>query len=107
MVVRWLAEAEDDLRAIYNYIRSDAGESTARRVVERIIRHADRLGTMPMSAPVELLLENRDEGFRSKVVRRTHKIVYFIKQDDLYIAAVFDCRRDPAVLKDKVGRNFL
>jgi plasmid stabilization system protein ParE len=71
-------------------------------MTEKIREYADDLGKMPFSAPVELLLEGRAEGFRSKVVKGLHKIVYFVGNGTVYIVTVLDCRRDPALLKDTV-----
>jgi plasmid stabilization system protein ParE len=102
MVVKWLSRAEIRLQEIYDYYLAVAGEKTAKKITGRIIEKADLLSRMPMSASVELLLDDRPEGFRSMVVKRIHKIVYFIENNSVNIVTVFDCRRDPAKLRESV-----
>jgi plasmid stabilization system protein ParE len=102
MVVEWLAEAENDLKEIFDYYLAEAGRDTAKKITDRIRVSAEQLGEMPLSASVELLLEGRPEGFRSMVVKRNHKVVYFVGNDKVNIVTVFDCRRNPVVLREKV-----
>jgi plasmid stabilization system protein ParE len=93
-------DAETRLREIYYYYLGEAGERTARKITDRIIKAGESLGKMPFSAPVELLLEDRPEGYRSKVVKSLHKIVYHVTEGRVNIVTVFDCRRDPEHLRE-------
>jgi plasmid stabilization system protein ParE len=102
MVVEWSDRAETRLKEIFNYYLGVAGETTARKITGRIHEYADVLGSMPLGGPVESLLEDQPEGYRYIVVKRLHKVIYFIADDKVIISTVFDCRRDPAKLRESV-----
>ena len=38
---------------------------------------------------------HRKQAYRSIIVRRLNKVVYYVKGDILHIAAVWDTRREP------------
>jgi plasmid stabilization system protein ParE len=105
MEVKWLTEAEDDLEAIFDHYLSVAGEKTATKIVNRILDYAEILGRMPLAGAVELFLEDQPEGYRRIVVKRLHKIIYFIADGKVNISTIFDCRRDPAALRASVLRS--
>lgn len=46
-------------------------------------------------APIEPLLQERKEVFRSLVVRKNYKVIYYIQNTIIYIADIWDCRQDP------------
>jgi plasmid stabilization system protein ParE len=103
MVVEWTPEAKRDLTGILDYYGS-RNFRAAVKIVNAIDSAVLRMGRMPLAAPVELLLSDRPEGFRSVVVRRIHKLVYYI-DDKVNIVAVWDCRRNPMVLREFVTRR--
>lgn len=43
----------------------------------------------------EHLFAHRKQTYRSLIVRRLNKIVYYVKGDTLHIAAFWDTRREP------------
>ncbi len=97
MVVVWSARAQRELAAIWDYY-SAKSIPAAVKIVRTIHSAVHKLANFPEIAPVELWLEEFPEGFRSFVVQKIHKIIYFIKDDKIYIVALFDCRRNPATL---------
>jgi plasmid stabilization system protein ParE len=101
MVVVWSARANRDLAEIWNYYGSK-NLRAAVRIVRDIRMAALKLEKMPMMAPLELLLDDMPEGFRSVVVKKMHKIVYRIEGDTVGIVTIWDCRRDPVALREKV-----
>ena len=50
----------------------------------------------------EPLMAERPEGFRSVVVHRNCKLVYYVDGDTVYIADVWDTRREPLIQADNV-----
>jgi hypothetical protein len=55
----------------------------------------------PQLSKKEELLENRAFDYRSVVVGK-YKVIYFIDDQQIVIAAVFDCRQNPKKMKDIV-----
>jgi plasmid stabilization system protein ParE len=104
MVIEWSPKAKRDLAGIWNYY-SERNLRAAAKILGEIDSAVLRIGRMPLSAPVELSLEDRPEGFRSMVVKHNHKVVYFLADGKVNIAAVWDCRRDPVDLKGSVMRE--
>lgn len=50
---------------------------------------------MPELGAIDSLLAYRKQQYRSIIVRRLNKIVYYIKDDTIRIAAFWDTRREP------------
>ena len=50
---------------------------------------------MPELGTIDSLLAYRKQQYRSIIVRRLNKIVYYIKDDTIRIAAFWDTRREP------------
>lgn len=59
----------------------------------------DGLLHFPEMAQAEPLLSEFIETYRSLLVRNAYKVVYYIKNETIFIVAVFDCRQNPEKLK--------
>ena len=44
---------------------------------------------------VEPLLEGRNKVYRSLVIHKLYKLVYYVDEETIYIADLWDVRRDP------------
>ena len=89
--IRWLRRASNELDAIYQFYCEFANEQVAKRRIGKIIHSIDLLQNMPY-------LGRQDEDFahiRSYryVVVLTYKVYYFVEDDGVYIASVWDCRQ--------------
>lgn len=56
-------------------------------------------------ASVEQLLDGEPEMFRSLVVLRRYKVIYYVTDETIYVADIWDCRQDPAILKESTTRR--
>lgn len=89
--IHWLRRASNELDAIYQFYSEFASEQVAKRRIGKIIHSVDLLQNMPY-------LGRQDEDFahiRSYryVVVLTYKVYYFVEDDGVYIASVWDCRQ--------------
>lgn len=57
---------------------------------------------MPEHGKIDPLFAHRKQLYRSIIVRRLNKIVYYIKDDTIRIAAMWDTRREPKAQARKV-----
>ncbi len=57
---------------------------------------------MPELGKIDPLFAHRKQLYRSIIVRRLNKIVYYIKDDTIRIAAMWDTRREPKAQARKV-----
>lgn len=57
---------------------------------------------MPELGKIDPLFAHRKQLYRSIIVRRLNKIVYYIKDDTIRITAMWDTRREPKAQARKV-----
>ena len=98
MIIQWTQKAESQLDAIFDFIKVES-EISAYRIYNQILDEVEILTKHPNIAPVEPFLEDALITYRSLLVNRKYKVVYFVKSEIIYIVAVFDCRQNPNKLK--------
>jgi plasmid stabilization system protein ParE len=104
MKLHFSKRAAKHLDDIYNFIRIKS-ENAAVDVYNEILDEIERLKSFPEIASIESGLTDISEMFRSLVVRKTYKVIYFIKNDTVCISAIWDCRQNPQILKNKLKKN--
>ena len=92
--IHWLRRASNELDAIHQFYSEFASEQMAKRRIGIIIHSVDLLQTMPY-------LGRMDEDFthiRSYryLIVLTYKVYYFVEDDGVYIASIWDCRQGGA-----------
>ena len=103
--VIWTEEAVRDLEDIARYIARDS-PSNARRVMNRLRDHAQRLQSLPERG--RIVPELLDLGLRAwrELILRPHRILYRIAGETVIVEVVFDTRRDAtALLADRLLRR--
>jgi plasmid stabilization system protein ParE len=105
MKVLWTISAENQLDGIYKYIQIH-NSFAAIEIYNDIVDESAMLAHFPQMGVIEPLLSEFLEEYRSLIVRRNYKIVYFIDNETtIYIVAVFDCRQNPEKLTDIFRNN--
>lgn len=102
MQVMWNKKAINQLDAIIEYGRYKFGERTAQRLYTRIMSYEPLLAANPKLGIEEPLLIGRKRAYRSIVVHKHFKLVYYINEvkQVIRIAALWDTRREPTVQAD-------
>ena len=91
--------AVNDIKQIFQF-NSVSNKSFAKRIQKQIFEEIRVLANFPESATIEPLLEHKTETFRSLVVAGgRYKVVYVVKDEQILIHVVFDCRRNPVDIK--------
>lgn len=101
MNVIWTQTALNSLEAIYYYNLSwSHSVNTASNLHDKLVRSSLILATHPYAGPVEPLLEDQVEVYRSFVVHKHYKLVYRVVEETqtVEITAVWDVRRNPKEL---------
>lgn len=102
MRVVWLPQAKRQLRQTANYIYREFGQKVRSEFMQHV-QHANMLlSKNPNMGLVEPLLADRSIMYRSYVVNRLNKIVYFIKEDHIEVADFWDVRREPQKLAKRI-----
>jgi len=105
MKVLWTEFAESQLDGIYDYILN-INPYIAADIYNEILDETAMLEYFPQMAAIEPLLSEFPEEYRSLVVRRNYKAVYYIDcETTIYVVAVFDCRQNPEELKYIIKKN--
>ncbi len=96
--VFWTQTALNNLKTIFEYHKNKASVKTARNLVKRIVKATYLLRTAPEMGRIEELLSHRKHQYRF-IVEGNYKIIYWIEDNIVKIATVFDTRQDPGKLK--------
>lgn len=102
MTVIWLRRAETALRHTEEYIQREFGARAGERFINEVKRIAYLLEQMPELGHYEPLLSGREQGYRSIVINKLTKLIYYIHEDKVLIAVLWDTRREPQSLAKEV-----
>lgn len=85
------------------YIRREFGKKSKESFLQKVRETRRLLADNPYLGPVEPLLAERAQSYRSVVVGKLNKMVYYIEEDTvIYVVAFWDCRREPDTLAGQV-----
>jgi toxin ParE1/3/4 len=96
--VFWTDTARFQLEEIFAYYKDKANQKVARKLVKKIIDRTIQLERNPKSGHKEPLLSDRKFEYRY-LIEGNYKIIYWIKDNYIQIATVFDCRQNPEKIK--------
>ena len=103
MKVKWAPNAKNQLRHTAKYIRGEFGLKAQREFLQEVHSTNFLLSENPHLGPVEPLLVGAPTVYRSIVVQRLNKIVYYLTGDHIEVVAFWDVRREPKTLVNEVG----
>ena len=100
MRVIWDDDASKRLADALEYGRDTFGERAMKKFYARILDYEQLLQSNPRMGKKEPLLEKEPEGYRSLVVHQNYKLVYYVEGNTIYIADLWDTRREPRLQAD-------
>ena len=77
------------------YVLRDFGERVRQEFMDDVEKAVLSLADMPTMGKIDPLFAHRKQTYRSIIVRRLNKVVYYVKDDTLHVAAFWDTRREP------------
>lgn len=95
MNIHWHRRAAAQLHQVEEYVLCDFGERIRQEFMDEVEQATLLLAKMPTMGKIDPLFTHRRQAYRSFIVRRLNKIIYYVKDDTLYIAAFWDTRREP------------
>ena len=98
MKVVWMPLANKQLRKIARYIRKEFGGNVKDKFLQDVQDVNDLIGDNPNVGKIEPLLDEYPEKFRSFVVNRRDKIIYYVVDQHVEVVAFWDCRQEPEKL---------
>lgn len=102
MKISWHDEAKVGRRQVAKYIRNYFGDNRAEKFSQSIKQTVRMIMLHPEIGPIDPLFADRATTYRSVIIDGLSKMVYFVEGDVIYIAAFWDCRRDPSTEADSV-----
>ena len=95
MKIHWHKRAAAALHQVEEYILQEFGERVRREFMDEVDHAVLALADMPTLGKIDPLFAHRRQTYRSIIVRRLNKVVYYVKDDTIHIAAFWDTRREP------------
>ena len=95
--VLWTETALNNLEDIFEYYKYKASIRVAKRLVKGLVKSTLEIQNSPQIGKIEELLTERQFEYRFFVVGN-YKIIYWIDNNYVKIATVFDCRQNPEKL---------
>ena len=95
MKIRWHKRAEASLRQVEQYVLENFGEKVRQEFMDEVEKSVGSLAEMPTLGRLDPLFAHRQIAYRSIIVRNLNKVVYYIKNDAIHVAAFWDTRREP------------
>jgi len=105
MKVIWEEPASRRLDEVYEFIAAES-LTAAVKIFNDIVNQTARLADFPQMAAVEPLLVDLPETFRSLVIHRNYKAVYYIDNaaEEVIIVDLWDCRQNPSDLTKSIKK---
>lgn len=88
-------EARNKIRLTAKYIYKTFGDKSRKKFLAEINEIGKLLCSQPNLGIVEPLLTDSPIMYRSILVQRINKIIYWINNDVIEIVDLWDCRREP------------
>ena len=102
MNVTWSPFAQHQRKEATKYIRREFGSKATKKFHQNIVQWISLIMGNPGIGQKEPLLQGRKRDYRSIVISRQNKLVYYVAGDTLYIVALWDTRREPRTQADNV-----
>ena len=102
MRIHWEDKAEWNLHQIEDYIFERFGPDSMEQFIDDVEQTVRMLMRYPNSGKIDPLFADRSIAYRSVVISGLSKLVYYVEDDVIHIAAFWDCRREPKALAGEV-----
>jgi plasmid stabilization system protein ParE len=100
MNLLWYSDAVADLEEIYDYYVV-LNPRSATMLYNSILDDTEILRSHPYIAPLEQLLDDLPEGYRSLLVAKgRYKLVYYIENESIFVVQIFACRSNTERLRN-------
>ncbi|MBQ1651370.1 MAG: type II toxin-antitoxin system RelE/ParE family toxin [Paludibacteraceae bacterium] len=105
MQIKWDIKAQNSFLQISLYIQEKFGTKARRNFVKKVRDVEAMLKDNPSIGKLETLFSDRTTTYRSLVVDKLSKIIYYATEQEIRIALMWDTRQEPEAqaskLKDK------
>ena len=86
--------AKSQLKAIFIYYAAEVSETTASKLIDKIINSINELERLPSIGTKEPLLAELESNHKY-IIAGNYKIIFLRANEIIYITDIFDCRQNP------------
>ena len=98
MHVEFTDKAIAHLTAIIDSHLEYCGEKSAMKFSRQVDDKIQMLLKFPETGHLEPMLKSRKVAYRSKLINKRYKMIYYINGDTIWVAAIWDMRMHPVRL---------
>ncbi len=91
----WDPRARENLYQIARYIQSKFGSKAKKNFIKSVRETESLLKNSPYLGQIDSLFADRTFTYRSIIINGLSKLVYFVANETIYIAAFWDTRSEP------------
>ena len=102
MRIEWTYLADRQRDQVANYIRKQFGAKRMKVFLKEVRSTTKMLNCNPNIGPIDPLFDDRPIAYRYVIINSLSKMVYYIDDDVIYIAAFWDTRREPKKQAEQV-----
>ena len=103
--VHLIADAEEDLYKIYNYVSTYDSISKAENLLDKLEETCNKLSTLPNRGHIPLELARIGISAYKEIHYKPHRIIYHVVDTNIHIHCILDGRRDlPQLLQERLIR---
>lgn len=99
------ARFQKEVKAIVEYIADNFGKQYALHFISELQTNIGYILKYPEASPIEPLLADRPTRFRSKIISKYNKAIYYQKGGVIYFTDLWDMRRNPDALVRRIRKN--
>lgn len=98
MRIEWSPHALREWKKVAAYIFHEFGRKAAENFERDTAEREKLLADYPGLGPLEPLLKGKERAYRSLVFGKHNKLIYYVEEDVIRIADLWDTRREPSHL---------
>lgn len=102
MTILWSARAKRELKHIAEWLDYVFGKRAANLFADDVEYWTDILAKNPEIGHSESLLADKKIHYRSLIFTKHNKLIYYIKSESIYISDIWDMRRKPEILANRI-----
>lgn len=103
MRVIWTEEAKKRFEFIMTCSRDFYSKKALRTLNDELKQYERILLDYPRLGQIETYAEGRDYEYRHIILSSPFKVIYFLYEDDIYVADIWDTRQDPSTLVEHLA----
>lgn len=103
--VLWSTFSQNEYLKALTYVHDEFGLKAAKELQTSVDLWIQRIAQNPEISAPEEFLRNEVRQYRSKIVGKYNKLVYWYDSTTVYISDFWDMRKDPAKMSKRVTKK--